>query len=727
MGGQVSIRLFKWMLCCFVVSLAIGCGGGSAGTSSQNESSPQPAISLSPAATNVRPGDPALQFTATVSGTSNTAVTWSVNGTVGGSTSLGIISSTGQYTAPASVPSSNVVTVQASLVSTPTVQGTSAVTLLNPIPTVSSVSPQTVGLGAFTIQVDGSGFMNGAQVMFGGTALSTTFVSATQLNATGSASASQAGNVVVTVVNPPPGVNGSTTSVTADVITGNAVTPQAAARFLDQSTFGPTPALITQVEQTGFAEFLTSQFATSGSTYPDPATGVTSLLPTQQVFFTNALNDPDQLRQRVALALSEIWVTSGFTVPPQGMAPYMRLLLQDAFVNYRTLMNDVSLSPAMGLYLNMVNNDNPPTGQHANENYSRELMQLFTLGLDQLNEDGTMQLDSSGNPIPTYTQANVEAFALAYTGWTYPTQAGATLQKHNPAYWIGPMVPFESNHNAAAKTLLPVNGSAVTLPAGQSAENDLSGALDNIFAQPTLPPFVCKQLIQHLVSSNPSTAYVKRIAQVFVSGSFSGDGVTVGSGQRGDMQAVIAAILLDPEARRGDSVATTNPGDGHLREPVLFVANVLRAFAATTDGAAPANSASSMSESIMDSPSVFNFFPPDYNIPGTNILGPEFDLQTTATTLVRANFVNSFVYGSIGTGTTVSFTAYANLAANPNSTGQLLDSLNALLLHSAMTSDVRASILTAVNAVPAGSTQNLLRAEAAIYLILSSSQYQIEQ
>jgi len=607
------------------------------------------------------------------------------------------------------------------------VQGTGAVTLLNPIPVVTSVSPQVIGVGAFTLQVNGSGFLSGAQVMFGTTALTTTFVSSTQLNATGTAAAAQAGSVAVTVVNPAPGVNNSTTSAITQVTTVTVETVSAAVRFLEQSTFGPTPALVTQVQQMGFPEFLTSQFATSGSTYPDPASTVTSLLPTQQVFFTNALNNPDQLRQRVALALSEIWVTSGFTVPPQGMAPYMRLLLQDAFVNYRTLMNDVTLSPAMGRYLDMVNNDNPPAGQHANENYSRELMQLFTLGLDKLNEDGTLQLDTSGNPIPTYTQADVDSFALAYTGWTYPTQTGMTLAKHNPAYWIGQMAPFESNHNMAAKTLLPVNGTAVTLPAGQTAENDLSGALDNIFAQPSLPPFVCKQLIQHLVSSNPSSAYVKRVADVFVSGTFSGGGVTVGSGQRGDMQAVIAAILLDSEARRGDSTATANPGDGHLREPILYIANILRAFGATTDGVAPANQGASMSESVMDSPSVFNFFPPDYGIPGTTVLGPEFDLETTATTLVRANFVNSFVYGSIGTGTTVSFTTYANLAASPNASGQLLDTLNALLLHNAMTADARASILAAVNAVPAGSTQNLLRAEAAIYLILSSSQYQVEQ
>lgn len=718
-------RSSRFILVLLFVCLLIGCGGGS--TQSESTTTPQPSVIINPPAPNVRPGDPPVQFTAAVTGASDTALSWSVNGTVGGSAATGLISTTGQYTAPATVPTSNVVTVQAALVNTPTVQGTSSVTLLNPIPVVSSVSPQIIGVGAFTMQVNGSGFLTGAQVMFGTTALTTTFVSATQLTATGTAVAAQAGSVSVTVVNPAPGVNNSTTSAVTQVSSVTVETVAAAVRFLEQSTFGPTPALVTQVQQIGFPEFLTSQFATSASTYPDPASTVTSLLPTQQVFFTNALNNPDQLRQRVAFALSEMWVTSGFTVPPQGMAPYMRLLLQDAFVNYRTLMNDVTLSPAMGRYLDMVNNDNPPTGQHANENYARELMQLFTLGLDKLNEDGTLQLDSSGNPIPIYTQADVDSFALAYTGWTYPTQPGATLAKHNPAYWIGPMVPFESNHNTTAKVLLPVNGSAVTLPAGQSAENDLSGALDNIFAQPSLPPFVCKQLIEHLVSSNPSSAYVKRVADVFTSGTFSGGGVTIGSGQRGDMQAVIAAILLDSEARRGDSTATANPGDGHLREPVLYIANILRAFGATTDGAAPANYASSMSQSVMDSPSVFNFFPPDYGIPGTNLLGPEFDLETTATTLVRANFINSFVYGSIGTGTTVSFTTYANLAANPNATGQLLDTLNALLLHNSMTADARTSILAAVNAVPAGSTQNLARAQAAIYLILSSSQYQVEQ
>jgi uncharacterized protein (DUF1800 family) len=538
------------------------------------------------------------------------------------------------------------------------------------------------------------------------------------LAASGSASAAQVGSVTVTVQNPNPGLIVSASSRVATVTSGQVATPTAAVRFLEQSTFGPTSVGLNQLEQTGFTPFLIDQFNAPMSTYPDPAPAVNTLTPTQQVFFTNALTGIDQLRQRVALALSEIWVTSGNTIPPQGMAPYMRLLTQDAFANYRTVMLDVTLSPAMGRYLDMVNNDKPnvAANTHANENYARELMQLFTLGLYLINQDGTLQHDSGGNPIPTYDQNAVQSFARAFTGWTYPTQPGSTPQIHNPQYWLGPMVAFESNHDTQAKTLLR----GATLPAGQTAFQDLNGALDNLFNHPNIAPFVSKQLIQHLVTSNPSAAYVRRVADVFASGSFA----SFGSGQRGDLQAVVAAILLDPEARRGDSPSTAVASDGHLREPILYIANLLRAFGATSDGAAPVSNASNMSQPPLRSPSVFNFFPPDFQIPGTTTLGPEFNLQTTAVTLVRVNFVNSFAFGSIGAGTTVDFTPWANLAANPS---QLVDALNTLLLHGTLSTSTRNSILTAVNAVPSGATQNLVRARTAIYLIASSSQYQIEQ
>jgi uncharacterized protein (DUF1800 family) len=710
-------RFLIWTVpLCLIAIATAGCAGLTNGNGSV-----QPAVTTAPATAAVRAGS-AQAFSASVTGLSSPSVTWAVNGISGGDSTVGTIDATGNYTAPATLPTPNMVTVQATSSANPSIHGNSTVTLENPVPVVSSISPTTIGLGAFTLIVTGSKFVQGAQVMFGSTALATQFLSSTELAATGTAVASQAGNVTVTVQNPDPGTITSTTSKTALVKNGGQIqTAAAAVRFLEQSTFGPTPALVNQLQQRDFTPFLSDQFAAPMSTYADPDASVMDLSPTQRTFFTNALTGPDQLRQRVALALSELWVVSGNTVPFQGMPPYLRLLMQDAFGNYRSIMKDVTLSPAMGYYLNMLNNDKPnlALGTHANENYARELLQLFTLGLEELNMDGTLKHDVSGNPIPTYTQDTVQELAKAFTGWTYPTQPGHTLQTHNPSYWIGPMEAVDSNHDMTAKPLL----GGVTLPAGQTALQDLNCALDNIFNRPSLPPFISKQLIQHLVTSNPSPAYVQRVANAFIAGAFGG----FGTRSRGDMEAVIAAILLDPEARRGDTPASTDSGDGHLREPILFIANLLRAFGATSDGAAPVNNASSMSEPPLRAPSVFNFFPPNFQIPGTTFLGPEFDLQTTAQTQIRINFVNSFVFGSIGGGTAVDFTPYATLAANPDQPGQLLDSLNVLLLHGTMSASARASILAAVNAVPTGSSQNLNRVKAAIYVIASSSQYQVER
>ena len=707
-------RKMPWALAGTLAALILVCGCGGAGMT------PPPVINVvvSPGSASVRAGS-SQSFTAIVTGTTNTAVTWEVNSLAGGNSTLGTIDASGNYSAPAVVPNPNSVSVEAVSVASASSSSNSAITINESrCPIVSGASPASISVGTFSLTVTGSEFVSGAQVMFGGVALTTTFISSTQLAATGTATASQVGSISVTVNNPNPGAANSTTSASVLVTTATVVSSAAAVRFLEQSTFGPTPALITQVQTSGFISFLTSQFAAAQSTFPDPAAGVNTITPTAQIFFTNAMSNPDQLRQRVAFALSQIFVTSNVTVPPQGMAPYLRTLSADAFSNYRTIMQDVTLSPAMGLYLNMVNNDKPnaTNGTHANENYSRELMQLFTLGLSLINTDGSLQLDGNGNPIPTYSQAQITAFANAYTGWTYPTMPGATLVKHNPQYFLGPMELFENNHDLGAKTLLE----GTVLTAGQTGTQDLAGALDDIFNHPNLPPFVSALLIQHLVTSNPSPAYISRVANVFQTGTFQG----IGSGTRGDMQAVIAGILLDPEARRGDDPTTTVATDGHLREPVLYITNLLRAFGATTDGLQPVNFATNMGESPMRPGSVFNFFPPNYIIPGTTMLGPEFDIQTTATALVRINFVNSFAFSNLGSGTTVSFTTWANMASNPSS---MIDSLNALLLHGTLSAASKAAILTAVNAVPTGTNQNLLRAETAIYLIASSSQYQVER
>jgi len=674
-------------------------------------------VQVSPSSPSVR-ANGAQTFTATVEKVTNPSVTWTVNGVAGGSPITGTIASTGAltatYTAPATLPSPNTVTIEATVTSHTTLVGETTTTLLNPIPQLSSATPPQVDVGNFTITLNGSNFVDGAVVDMGSTALSTTFVSSTQLTATGTIPNTQTGSVQFSVTNPDPG---SATSgiLTAQVV--KAIAPNVADRFLEQTTFGPTPALVAQVQQSGLQPFLTSQYGMALTPYADPAAMEAGLGAVQQRFMVAILTAPDQLRQRVAFALGQIFVIAGDKITdPTAFTNYLRLLNTDAFTNYRQIMKDVTLSPAMGHYLDMVNNGKPAPGQHANENYARELMQLFTLGTSLLNDDGSMQLDSSNNPIDTYSQDQVEQFARAYTGWTYPTQPGMTQQKYNPPYWTGPMVAVDSNHDTTAKQLLQYSNAASggLLPSGQSAEQDLDGALDNIFNHPNLPPFVSRQLIQHLVTSNPSPAYIQRISAVFENN---------GAGVRGDMKAVITAILLDAEARRGDDPTTAVGTDGHLQEPILYIAGLLRAFGAVTDGSNLAGQASSMSQNPLFPPSVFNFYAPNFIIPGTTTNGPEFQILTTATALNRVNFVNSFVFGSLGSGTTVSFANYGTQASNPS---QLLDTLNTLMLHGSMSSDMKSSILTAMQAVPAGTNQGLQEAQAAIYLIGTSSQYQVQ-
>ena len=265
--------------------------------------------------------------------------------------------------------------------------------------------------------------------------------------------------------------------------------------------------------------------------------------PVQTRFYTNALYGPDQLRQRVAFALHQIIVVSGVDITlPSRLTPYLQVLDRNAFGNYRNLLQEITLNPAMGNYLDMAGN----TSTNPNENYAREVLQLFTIGLYQLNQDGTPVLDGSGQPIPAYDQNVVNAFARVFTGWNFATAPATGIVNY-----IDPLVATESRHDTKAKTLLQ----GVTLPPNQKAAKDLSDALDNIFQHPNVPPFISKQLIQHLVTSNPSPSYVRRVADVFTNN---------GSGVRGDLKAVVRAILLDPEAAANPA---PEAGKGHLRIP----------------------------------------------------------------------------------------------------------------------------------------------------------------
>jgi len=698
---KLAARLSLTVALCLGLLFIASCGSDS------KPATPPPAqaeVTLMPPSAEIRAGD-TVQFSATVKGISNQAVSWSVNGTAGGSTTVGTIDANGLYHAPATAPNPNSLQIQAMSTAQKSASASAAVTVDNPVPIVLSVLPTSVPIGNFTLSVTGKNFVNGAVIVFGSQFLTTTFVSSTQLTATGTAST--AGQAQVTVLNPDPGSTSSSAFLIEIGQPLGQVTADAAARFLEQSTWGPTPALIAQVQQVGFQNFLGEQFAATASTYPAPGPN-DDMSVVQKEFFLNGLNGQDQLRQRVAMALSEIMVVSAAKVGnPNAFVLWNNMMQNDAFGNFATLLNDVTLSPVMGNYLDMVNNDRPDpnSGLKPNENYARESLQLFTIGLSQLNPDGTPQLDGSGNPIPTYTQDTIDGFAKVFTGWTYPTMPGSTGQFWNPEFYGGPMIAFDQHHDTTQKLLL--NGA--TLPAGGTAQGDLTAALQNIFTHPNVGPFISQQLIQHLVTSNPSPAYVERVAAVFNDN---------GSGVRGDLKAVVTAILTDGEARHGDDPTQALANDGHLKEPLLFMMNLLREMNTTTDAGALANYASNMKQTPFFSPSVFNFFPPNFVIQGSTLLGPEFAILNTSTTIARINFVNDLVYGGIGN-TTTDISSFVGLAGAPD---QLVDTIASVMVHGNMSSDMRNTLISTITPL----TDSTRRTQTALYLIGSSSQFQVE-
>jgi uncharacterized protein (DUF1800 family) len=541
------------------------------------------------------------------------------------------------------------------------------------------------------------------------------------------------------------GGGGNTNSPTpAASVSTPSVTAADAARLLEQATFGVTASDVAHVQSVGIDAYLSEQLAYpatqytgysytphtaaagcigDGSNPPDAsslcARDEYSPFQVQRDFFTHALKNPDQLRQRVAFALSQIMVVSSVEIyEAYGLADYQNILLRDALGNYRTLLQDVTLSPTMGHYLDMANSDetNPQNGTVPNQNYAREVLQLFSIGLIELNPDGTPQLDASGAPIPTFEGTTIEGFASVFTGWTYPPLAGANSQWTNPINFDGTMVAFPDHHQAGTKALL--NG--YTVPANQTPAQDLQDALDDIFNHPNVGPFVSKQLIQHLVTSNPSPAYVARIAAVFADN---------GQGVRGDLSAVVRAILTDTEAR-GDAPATNL--FGHLREPALFITSTLRSLGGTSDGVLPRSASSAMGQPMFSPETVFNFYPPSYQVPGTQTLAPEFGIENAATALARANFINTVIMQggaaadptvSGSTGTTINLTPLAG-AANSSA---LIAQLNQTLMHGSLSSAANNIILTAVNSVAANSSNPLAAAQAASYLILTSAQYQVER
>ncbi|MBI1748410.1 MAG: DUF1800 domain-containing protein [Acidobacteria bacterium] len=498
-------------------------------------------------------------------------------------------------------------------------------------------------------------------------------------------------------------------------------------RFLEQATFGPTPELLMHVQEVGFEAFLDEQFSMPITDYPaleeiwppqppPDCTGTCirdnyTMYPLQKIFYQNALTAPDQLRQRVFFALDQILVTSAQNPNlrlPSRMTYYLRTLMEGAFGNFSDLLYNVTLNPSMGRYLDMVDSRRA----NPNENYAREILQLFSVGLSELNPDGTLKLDQAGNPIPTYDQDTIVAFARAFTGWVFAPPPNTGVVNYRD-----PLAPNQTLHDTNPKVLLY----GVTLPEGQTAEDDLNQALDNIFNHSNVGPFIGKRLIQHLVTSNPSPDYVARVSAAFNDN---------GAGVRGDLPAVVAAILLDPEARN----EAPYENFGKLREPVLAVTSLLRNFGtteATTDfvlGESYMPASLRMDEDVFLSPTVFNFYSSEYVVPGETVIGPEFGIQSTSTSLARINLFYNLVYHLLPisadrpTGTWIDLPLLEEVAGDPP---VLVDALNYHMLHETMTDAMREIIIDAVSGI---SPADLLgRARLAVYLVATSSLYQVQR
>jgi uncharacterized protein (DUF1800 family) len=519
---------------------------------------------------------------------------------------------------------------------------------------------------------------------------------------------------------------------------GGTPTAADAGRFLSQATFGATDPLIAQVQNQGYDAFLNAQFAAPMSSHlafvdaamaalptPSPSPSATpnqpTLTMTNDAWWTNAIAGQDQLRQRVAFALSETLVVSlnsaGLGNAPFALPTYYDVLVRDAFGNYRQLLEDITLNPAMGAYLNMLQNDkaNPTRGTSPNENYAREMMQLFSIGLYDLNLDGSLTLSSTGYPIATYGQDAILGTAAVLTGWTYAQPGVANPVFRPPQNWRDPMINVATHHQTTAKTIL----NSVAIPADQTAAQDLKITLDTIFNHPNVGPFICRQLIQRLVTSNPSPGYVYRVASVFNDN---------GQGVRGDLKAVVRAILMDYDARVGFPAAQ---GAGHEREPVIRLANLLRAFNATSPSGkySVRNVYNSFDEEAMHSPTVFNFFAPDYSAPGAiataGLKSPEFEITTDTTVISITNYLRTAIYGSLGPSgdrITLSLAAEQTRASDP---AGLVDHLNSLLMAGGMSSGTRNILLNAVSQIPAANT--LERVRTAIYLVVNSPEFVVDK
>ena len=509
----------------------------------------------------------------------------------------------------------------------------------------------------------------------------------------------------------------------------NSIESDKAARFLTQATFGATSETIATLANIGYDTWLQQQFNLPATLhYPliqeYPEDDELNNRHRQEVWWRTAITAEDQLRQRVAFALSQIFVVSdksSLGQTPYGLANYYDILVNNAFGNYRDLLEEVTLSPMMGIYLSMLGNEKPDTERNIrpDENYAREVMQLFSIGLLKLNNDGSLILDDNNQPIPTYDQDVIKGFAHVFTGWHFADKPSWAQQGIN---LFDPMKSFEDFHDTGEKRLLD----GETIPSGGTATSDLEAALDNIFNHPNVGPFISKQLIQRLVTSNPSPDYINRVATVFNDN---------GNGVRGDLKAVVEAILVDDQAISDNTLQDSN--FGKLKEPLIRFTQLWRAFDASAEsGKYWFNFTYFITgQAALSAPSVFNFYSPSFSPSGgvsdAGLVAPEFQIlnETYITHTINMLAYSTYVgYKGIALEQPdpdrilIDIDDELNMASDPT---QLVEHLDLLLMSGQMETNQKDDLIASINEISADETH--LRVLNTLFMIVASPQFSIQK
>jgi uncharacterized protein (DUF1800 family) len=762
-----SYRIVRRLLICTVMHFAgavmlMGCGGHTANQSI--------ALAITSTSDSVNAGD-TIAFS--IQGGNDQAGQWKVLGPA----TNGRIDQDGVFHAPAAVPQPSTVTVSYS------VNGETAnrvIHIFNPVPLITGVTPDSLRTAVSTISVTGKKFVAGAQIIANGQALPTAFVNSETLRTT-IALRNSLSLLNLTVSNPEPGHSTSSpislpvsvqpvtispavvgTGSVALTISGisfsddlaatlddrplelrpasdSAVTAigfiapwhsgaatakiysksteveiasiqlpispasvsfDKAARFLSQAGFGPRPDLVQHVQSIGLEAYIAEQQAMPAQPYTSSDPGMISVI-------KHSVLGANPLRMRVAWALQSFLVRSGISQQSTNF-PFEYKMEVDSTKNFRDVLTDVASDTSIARMLTLAGNAAPmdPT-QHPNQNFARELLQLFSIGPSLLNEDGTMQIAPDGSTIPAYDQTTILELSRVFTGWNYAPPVDP-LYTFYGVDWSAPLVATEAQHDKGQKVLF----GNIVIPAGQSAEQDRQMALDAIFAHPNLPPFISRILIQRLVKSDPTPSYVKRVADVFKDD---------GHGVRGDLAAVVRAILLDPEARAGDDADGLSPSDGFLQEPYLFELFVMNITGWTNGDAQPSYLPCTLQECIFYPGTVFGFYSPSYRIPGTSINSPEFQLMNDVSLINRSQALWAILTGQQGGFSRLSTSAW--LTQNFTTVSELVDALNHLAYHGQMPAEEQQLIISYCNQLQ--TTDPMLATESAIFLALNADNFTV--